>query len=59
MKGGGTKCHRLGDLIEETVFFVMTLEEDDFSQENFSSLKEEEDVLNLMEEDADSFKQMI
>jgi hypothetical protein len=48
----------LGDLIEETGFFVTTLEEEGFSLENFSSLnsKEEEDVLNSMEEDADSFK---
>jgi hypothetical protein len=58
MKGGRTKCLRLGDLIEETGFFVMTLEEEGFSLENFSCLnslnsKEEE------EEDADSIKTMI
>jgi hypothetical protein len=52
MKGGGPKCRRLGELIEETGFFVTTLEED-FSLENFSSLNSKE------AEDADSFKQMI
>jgi hypothetical protein len=57
MKGGGPKCRRLGDLIEETGFFVTTLDEEGFSLENFSSLNsKEEDVLNSMEEDADSFK---
>jgi hypothetical protein len=64
MKGGGTKCRRLWDLIEETGFFVMTLEEEGFSLSLNSKEEDvlnsmEEDVLNLMEEDADSFKQMI
>jgi hypothetical protein len=31
MKGERTKYRRLGDLIEETSFFVMALEEEDFN----------------------------
>jgi hypothetical protein len=55
MKGGRTKCRRLGDLIEEIGFFVTTLEEEGFSLENFSSLNSKEEE----EEDADSIKAMI
>ena len=61
MKGGGIKCRFL-DLIEETGFFVTTLEEEGFSLFSHFSLSaltsKEEDVLNSIE-DADSFKQMI
>ncbi|MEH7239572.1 hypothetical protein [Bacillus sp. JJ1562] len=64
MKGGRTKCRFL-DLIEETGFFVMTLEEEGFSllKENFSFstliLKEEDALNSKEEEDVDSFKEKI
>ncbi|MDR7080688.1 hypothetical protein J2Y03_005779 [Neobacillus niacini] len=45
--------------LEEIGFFVMTLEEEDFSHFSLSALtSKEEDVLNSIE-DADSFKQKI